>query len=261
MARQSDVSMSAGWKANWGVDQHDLTGQGNDLEHDRSTKEIEGKGFGKRALTKQAGQQDGDVTIKGLYASGEKLHGILTRRYGRTLPCLLWYGLEGTAHGAAAVVQPSRLTSYKTSTKTDDPCEYDSKWSADGDIWDGHVYVSPDSLLSGATYTSGVIDNTDAGGETTAGGVLFFAVWALNGDTAPTLVAVLQGSDDDGATWDDLLTTEALSAKGYKFEEAAAGATWPELLRVTLTATGTPTSYQCLAIGARGIDPDDPNLV
>lgn len=245
-----------GFKAQWGIEGYLFGAQGNDISHSRKADEIDGSGFGTRVKNNLPGMQEAKLTIKGL-AAMEKgaISQILNQWHGRKTPLNCWYALQGLTAGSPLTMQPSTLLDNSISAKLKDAVDFSVELAARGAYDDGTIMLSPTTLLSGASGTGPVDNNTTFGGATTTGGAAQLHVWALDGGTTPSITVKVQHSPD-GTTWTDLVTFSAKTAIGSQRITLPSTTTVNAQLQCTWTTTGTPTGVQVLCGFARGVNLD-----
>ena len=253
----AETEFFRGQKIQWGFDQYVFSAQANDLNHDRDADEVDGSGFGTDYRNEQPGVKKGRIKLKGSASMGKgKVSDIMNQVHGRQSPVNFWYATEGLNALSPLIMQPSSLLKHSYSGKLKDPVEFDAEWSSRGSSNQGLILISPKALLTGTTGTGNEDDNTDFGGATTFGGVGQLHVLSFGGGTSPSLSVKIQHSADDGDTWTDLLTFDAVTSLGSQRKKIPSTTTVNGQVKASWTATGSPTEVQVLLGFARGIDPD-----
>lgn len=234
----------------WGMDQYDLSGQGNELKAKRDSAVIDATGFGMRFSNDLSGIQKASMEVKGHYAPGQVIDQVINQKFGQDSDVLGWYAPLGTAVGKPLVMQPSVITKYDVDAKLKGGVEIDLTMDARGRVDDGWVYVSP-QVFTTVTGMSAVVDNTTLGGATAAGGAGYLYVWAATG-TTPSMTAKIQHSPD-GTTWTDLITFNALLTAGAQQVVLPSQTSVFAQTRASWTISGTTPSFVMMIGFARGI--------
>jgi hypothetical protein len=239
------------YKAQWGIEQFLFGAQGNDIEHGRKADKIDGSGFGTRVRNSLPGLQDGSLKIKGL-AAMEKgaLIWQVNQWFGRVSPVNAWYALQGLTAGSPITMQPSSIIDSSISAKLKDAVDFSLELDARGAYNDGVILLSPGTLLTGASGTGPVDDNTNYGGATTNGVAAQLHVWAFDGGTSPAITVTIQHSSD-GVTWTNLINFAAQSTLGSQRITLPSGTTVNQKVQATYTISGSPTDVQVLLGFAR----------
>lgn len=242
-----------GYQAQWGINEFLFGAQGNDINHSRKADKVEGSGFGTRVKNDLPGMQEGSLKIKGLAAMERgQLGYYLNQWFGRRSPVLAWYALEGLEVLQPLTMQPSSVIDSSISAKLKDAVDFDLELSARGAYNDGIILLSPQTLLSGASGTGSLDDNTGYGGATTTGGAAQLHVWAIDGGTTPSVAIKIQHSVD-GTTWVDLATFTTRTAVGSQRITLPSTTTVNAKVQAVWTNTGSPTAVQVLLGFARGV--------
>jgi len=247
-----------GRNVNFGIDQFDLTGQGNELKAKRDSAVIDATGFGSRFENTLSGVQKASIEAKGHYAPGQTLDGVINQRFGQDSDVLAWYAPMGysllTPQGTPSplVMQPSVITKYDLDAKLKGGVEIDMTMMARGYVDDGYVYQTPNVFTTVTGNTPTAIDNTLLGGATAAGGNAQLHVIGTPTGTTPAVTAKIQHSTD-GSTWADLITfTAATTATSQRIvlpKQTVVNA----FTRGLWTVTGTTPSFTMLLGFARGV--------
>lgn len=249
-----------GYKTKWGVEENYFAAQGTDLDHSMDSDKADGSGFGTAFKNDLPTIADGTIKISGLASMGQgQVSDVLDDYRGRTKELNLWYATQGLAFGSPIRFQPSRLIKHSIKAKMKDSVQFDSEWAAAGASDKGFILVSPNSLITGTTFTSSILINKTATGlATNFGGVLVVHMLTLAGGTSPTVTVKIQHSDD-GEDFTDLAgaTTAALTPAATSARiEIPSTTVVNGQLQALVTVAGTPTEVQMLAGIARGKDPD-----
>lgn len=244
------------YRAQWGIEEFLFGAQGNDIEHSRKADKIDGSGFGTRVRNNLPGLQDGSLKIKGL-AAMEKgaLNWQINKWFGRVSPVNAWYALQGLEALQPITLQPSSIIDASISAKLKDAVDFSLELDARGAYDDGVILLSPGTVLTGATGTSSVDDNTNEGGATTTGCAAHLHVWAFDGGTSPSVTVTLEQSSD-GTVWTDLLEFDVFDQLGSQRITLPSTTTVQARVRASWTVTGSPDDVQVLCAFARGIDLD-----
>ncbi len=245
------TSAYVGRNLRWGLDQFELSGQGNDLSHSRDSQEVDGTGFGSRFEYGLSGLQKSNIEVKGQWAEDQKFGQIINQRFGQDADALAWYAPKGIAALNPLVMQPSAITSYKFDAKHTGGETFDIKLAARGYCDDGFIFVSPGAFLT----TSGigtVRDNTPLGGATAAGGNAQIHILSTPTGTTPSLTMKLQHSPDN-ITFTDLCTFNVITTQTAQRIVLPSQTTIQAYVRANWTISGTTPSFECLVGFARGI--------
>lgn len=234
----------------WGVDAFDLTAQGNELKHKRDSASIDATGFGARFSYDLSGIQKASLEVKGHYAPGAVLDSTIVNRFGQDSDVYAWYAPLNTGVGKPIVMQPSVITKYDVDAKLKSGVEFDMTLDARGRVDDGLIYLSPQAFTT-VTGMSAVVDNTNTGGATAAGGAAQLHVWSAAG-TTPSMTMKIQHSPD-GTTWTDLITFAAATAPGVQQFVLPVQTQVQAQTRASWTISGTTPSFVALLGFARGI--------
>lgn len=237
-----------GYKTHWGLEQHLFSKQGTDLDQDREAAEVEGTGFGQEWENNQPGIKKGNIKIEGLAAMKPgRVTSILNKMAGRVSAVNAWFCTEGLSVGSPMVMQPASVMKNSIKTKLKDSVQFSLEMSARGLVADGFILLSPKTLLSGASGTGPEFTDLDADEVATfTGGYAQCHVWGLTAAGATTFTPKIQHSDDEGATWTDLVTFPPFSAKGAQRVKLPSTTQVNGLLQASWAATGTPTEIQVL---------------
>lgn len=243
-----------GYQAQWGIEEHVFSAQGNDIEHGRKADKIDGSGFGTRVRNSLPGLQDGTLKIKGLAAMSKgSLNWQINQWFGRVSPVNAWYAMQGLDALSPITLQPSSIIDASISAKLKDAVDFSLELDARGAYDDGFILLSPKTLLTGASGTGSQDINTLFGGTTTTGGVGQLHVLAIDGGTSPSVTVKIQHSPD-GTTWTDLVTFSSRTAVGAQRVTLPSTTTINPFVQSTWTTTGTPTDVQVLCAYARGVN-------
>lgn len=242
----------------WGFEQYYFASQGNDFSHDKKADTYDGSGFGDEWKNEPPGMKNGKIKLGGnADLSIGAVSDIMDDLAGQSTPVNFWYTTQGISVGDPIVTQPSYLTDHSIKGKVKDGVVFDSEWSAAGGVdVRGRILGSPLTLLSGASGTGPVVDNTLAGGATFFGGAFTAYLWTLAGGTDPTVALKVQHCDTEAGTYTDLAVFDTFDALGSARVELDSTKTIQAFLKLSWTITGTPTEVQVLVGGARGRNPD-----
>jgi hypothetical protein len=250
------TSAFPGYKTQWGIEQYLFGAQGNDLEHGRKADKVDGSGFGTRVRNSLPGMQDGTLKIKGLAVMDKgTLNWQVNQWFGRKSAVNSWYALEGLTALAPITLQPSSIVDMSISAKLKDAVDFSLELDARGAYNDGFILLSPQTLLSGASGTGSVDDNTLFGGATTTGAAAQLHVWAIDGGTSPSVTVTIQHSPD-GTTWTSLISFVAATTVGSQRITLPSTTTVNAQVRANWTLSGSPTDAQVLVGFARGVNLD-----
>jgi len=243
-----------GYATQWGLEQYLFGAQGNDLEHSRKADKIDGSGFGTRVRNSLPGLQDGSLKIKGL-ATMDKgtLNWQLGQWFGRKSPVNAWFALEGLNALSPITMQPSSIIDASIMAKLKDAVDFSLELDARGAFDDGIILLSPQNLLTGASGSGSVDNNTPFGGATANGATAQLHVWAYDGGTAPTVTVTIQHSPD-GITYTPLISFVAQSTLGSQRIVLPSTTAVNAYLQATWTVSGAPTDVQVLVGCSRGIN-------
>lgn len=249
-----------GYKTKWGVEENYFAAQGTDLDHSLDSDKADGSGFGTPFKNDIPTMRDGTIKISGLASMAQgQVTDVLEDYAGRIAPLNLWYATQGMAVGAPIRFQPSRLMKHSIKAKMKDSVQFDSEWAAAGASDKGFILITPNTLVSGSTFTSApLINKTLTGTATNFGGVLVVHLWSLVGGTSPTVTVKIQHSPD-GTTFTDLAgaTTAALSPTATSARiEIPSTTVVNGQIEALVTIAGSPTELQMLVGFSRGKDPD-----
>lgn len=240
-----------GYNTQWGIEQYLFSAQGNDLAHSRKADKIPKDGFGTRVHASLAGMLDGSLKIKGLATMDR---GTLTWQMGQWLgrksAVNAWFAFEGLAALSPITTQPSRIIDNSVTGKLKDAVDFNLELDADGAFEDGIIALSPATLLTGASGTGPLIDDTNYGGASTSGAVGVLHLWAFDGGTSPSVTVTIQHSPD-GVTWTNLIAFNAMSTLGSQRITIAPGVTINQKVQAIWTNSGSPTDSQVLCSFAR----------
>lgn len=243
-----------GYQAQWGLEQYLFGAQGNDISHSRKADKVDGSGFGTRVRNSLPGMQEGSLKIKGLAAMEKGALGWqLNQWFGRRSPVNAWYALEGLNALQPVTMQPSSIIDSSITAKLKDAVDFDLELDARGAYNDGVILLSPATLLTGASGTGSLDDNTGFGGATTTGAAAQLHVWAFDGGTAPSVSVTIQHSPD-GTTWTNLTTFTTRTTLGSQRITLPSTTTVNAKVQAIYTLTGAPTGVQVLLGFARGVD-------
>lgn len=245
-----------GYKAQWGVEQFVWSARANDIEHSLKADKVDGSTFGTRVRNSLPGLQDGTLKVKGVAAleKGEMLYWV-NQWFGRRSPVNAWYALEGLEALQPITMQPSSIIDASRSAKLKDANDFSLELDARGAYNDGIILLSPMSLLTGASGTGSVDDNTTFGGATTTGGAAQLHVLAIDGGTSPSVTVTIQHSPD-GTSWTNLISFNAMTELGSQRITLPSTTQVNAQVKATWTVTGSPTDVQVLLGFARGVNLD-----
>jgi hypothetical protein len=239
------------YKAHWGIEQFLFSAQGNDIEHGRKADKIDGSGFGTRVRNNLPGLQDGTLKIKGLAAMEKGALNYYTNQwFGRTSAVNAWYATQGLTALSPITMQPSSIIDASISAKLKDAVDFSLELDARGAYNDGIILLGPDVLLTTASGTGSVDNNTNFGGSTTFGAAAQLHIWAIDGGTSPSVQVTIQHSPD-GTTWTSLITFASATTVGSQRLTVPSGTTINAQVRAQWTVTGSPTDVQVLCGFAR----------
>lgn len=235
-----------GYKTQWGIEQYLFGAQGNDLQHSRKADKVEASGFGTRVRNSLPGMQDGSLKIKGMATLDRgTLNWQIGQWFGRSSPVNAWFALEGLEALKPITMQPSSIIDASIMAKLKDAVDFDLELDARGAYDDGLILLSPINLLTTASGTGSLCDDTLFGGVTTYGAAMVLHVWALDGGTAPSVTVTVQHSPD-GTTWTTLGAFTAQSTLGSQRIVIPAGVTINQKIQAIYTVSGAPTAVQVL---------------
>ncbi len=245
-----------GFEAQWGIEQFLYSAQGNDIEHSRKADKIDGSGFGTRVKNNLPGMMDGSLKIKGMAVQDRgALNWQLNQWLGRRSPVNAWFALEGLQALAPVTMQPSSVIDASLTAKLKDANGFTLELDARGAFDDGVILLSPENLLSGASGTGPVDNNTVYGGATANGCTAQLHVWAFDGGTAPSVTVTVQHSVD-GVTWTNLVSFPSVSSLSSRRIVLPSTTMVNAYVQATWTISGSPTDVQVLLGFSRGINLD-----
>lgn len=240
-----------GYDTEWGIEQFLFSAQGNDLSHGRKADEIPTDGFGTRVHNSMPGMLSGKLDIKGLATLDRgTLNWWLNQWQGRKSPVNSWFALEGLALLAPITTQPSSVMDNSITAKLKDAVDFSLSLSARGAFEDGIIALSPETLLTGASGTGPLIDDSTFTGPTTSGAVGVLHMWGWDAGTSPSTTVTIEHSPD-GVTWTSLISFAPMSAVGSQRISVNVGLTINQKIQAIWTNSGSPTDAQVLVSFAR----------
>lgn len=240
-----------GYNTNWGIEQFLFSAQGNKLQHSRKADKIVADAFGTQVHNSLPGLRDGSLKINGLSTMDRgTLNWQLSQWFGRKSAVNAWFAFEGLQLLAPITTQPSSVMNNSVTANLKDAVDFDVELSARGAFEDGIIALSPATLLSGASGTGPLIDDSTYTGATTSGAVGVVHMWGWDAGTTPSTTVTIQHSPD-GTSWTNLMSFTAMSALGSQRITIAPGVTVNQKIQAIWTNSGSPTASQVLASFAR----------
>lgn len=256
---RAPANFFSGSRTRWGINQFVFNAQGTQLDHTLDAQEDDGTGFGATFKNAKPGIRDGKLKISGWASlNRNEVTDIFDDYQGQQAEVYAWYALQGTSFGAPCRIQPSSVIKHTIKSATKDSVKFDAELTARGRSNKGIILVSPNSLVSGSSWTSPIDDNILKGGDTIYGGAIQYHLIALNGGTNPTVsiqlmhapVSSSSFTNVTGASW------SSINAVGAGHIDMPTTVTIQDQTQVQVTTTGSPTEVQLLVVLGRGQNPD-----